>query len=59
MNNDFNYRSLIVSLNFLTNWTRAEAQFSVHQCAQFSANTNLLNIQAVELILKHLKGTAT
>ena len=57
--NDFNYRSVIGSLNFLTNSTRPNAQFMVHQCARFSANTNLPHDQAVKRVLKYLKGTAT
>ena len=39
--NDFNYISVIGSLNFLTNSTRPEAKFAVHQCAQFRFDTKL------------------
>ena len=57
--NDFNYRSVIVSLNFLTNSTRPKAQLSVHQCAQFIAYPGLLHNQAVKRVLEYLKVTAT
>ena len=56
-NNNFNYRSLIGSLNFLTNSTRPKAQFTVHQCARFNAYPKLLHDQAVKRVLKYLKGT--
>ena len=46
-------------LDFLKNPTRPEAQFVVHQCAQFSANPKLPHDQAVKSVLKYLKGTAT
>ena len=36
----------------------SEAQFVVHQCAQFSADTKLPHNQAVKRILKYLKGTS-
>ena len=54
--NDVNYRSVFGSLSFLTNSIRPKAQFSVHQYAQFSANTKLLHDQAVKWVLKYLKG---
>ena len=55
---DFNYRSVIGLLNFQTNSTRPEAQFMVHQCAQFSADTKLPHDQAVKRVLNYLKCTA-
>ena len=55
--NDFNYRSVIGSLNFLTNLTLPEAQFAVHPCVWFSADTKLLSDQAVKRVLKYLKVT--
>ena len=54
--NDFNYRSVIGSLNFLTNSALPEAQFVVQRCAQFSADTKLRHDQAVIFVLKYLKG---
>ena len=57
--NDFNHISVIGSLNFLTNSTRPEAQFAVHQCAWFSADPRLPNDQAVKRVLKYPKGTNT
>ena len=57
--NDFNYRSVISSLDFLTDSTRPEAQFVVHQCARFSDDTKLPHDQAVKCILNYLKVTDT
>ena len=56
---DFKYRSVLGSLNFLTNSTHSEAQFEVHQCTQFSADPKLPHDQAVKQVLEYLKGTAT
>ena len=56
--NNYNYRFKTRSLNFLTNWTRPEAQFMVHQCARFSADPKLPHVQAVKRLLKYLKGTS-
>ena len=39
--NDFNYRSVIGSLNFLTNSTCPKAQFALHQCERFSIDSKL------------------
>ena len=55
--NDFNYRSVIGSLNFLPHSTLPEEKFAAHQCAQISANTKLPHNQAVKHVLKYLKGT--
>ena len=51
--NDFNYISVIGSLNLLTNPTRPEAQFAVYQCAQFSTDPKLPHDQAVKRVLKY------
>ena len=56
--NDFNYKSVIGLLDFLTNSTRPEEQFTVNQCTRFSADTKLQNDQTVKRILKYLKGTS-
>ena len=53
----FNYRSVIGSLNFLTNSTWLEVQLVVHQYKQFSANPKLLHNQAVKRVLDYLKST--
>ena len=57
--NCFSYRSVIGSLNFLTNSTFPEAQFTVHQCAQFRADTKLPHNQSVKRILKYLKSMSS
>ena len=38
---------------------RPDAQFVVHQCAQFSSNPKLPHNQVVKRVLKYLKDTAT
>ena len=43
--NDFNYRSVIVSLNFLKKSTRTKAKFAVHQFAKFSNGPKLQHDQ--------------
>ena len=53
--NYFNYRSVIGSLNFLTNSMHPEAQFAVYQYAQFSADNKLPHDQAVTHVFKYLK----
>ena len=55
--NDFNYRSVIGLLRFLTNSTHPEDKFAVHKCARFSVYPKLTQDQAVECVLKYLKGT--
>ena len=56
---DFNCRSVIKSLNLLTNSTCPESEFAVHQCMQFSNDPKLLHDQSVKRVLNYLKGTAT
>ena len=56
--NDFNYRSVIGSLNFLTNSTLHEAQFLVYQFARFSADPKLPHNQAVKRVIKYLNGSS-
>ena len=56
--NDFNYRSVIVSINFLANSTPPKAQFVVHQFAQFVADPKLPHNQAVKCVLKCFKGAS-
>ena len=55
--NDFNYTSVIRSLNFLTNSIHPEAQFKVHQCAQFRTDSKILHDKSVKLVIKYIKGT--
>ena len=55
--NDFNHRPVTGSLNLLTNSTRPEAKFAVHQCARFSTDPKLLHNRAIKRILKYLNGT--
>ena len=57
--NDSNYRSVIWSLNFLTNPTRPKAQFTVHQCALFGTDPKLPHDQVFKCVLRYLNGVAT
>ena len=54
--NNFNYISVIRSLNFLTNSTRPEAQFMVHQCAQLITDPKLPHNQSVKCIMNYFMG---
>ena len=56
--NWFKYRSVILSLDLLTNSTRHKAKFAVRQCAQFSTEYKLMRDQYVKRVLKYLKVTA-
>ena len=38
---------------------RTEAQFTVHQCTQFGADTKLPHNKAFKHVLEYLKGTGT
>ena len=49
--NYFNYRSVIGSLNFLTNPTRPEAQFAVRKCVWFIDDPKLPHDQEVKHVL--------
>ena len=53
--NDYNYISVIGSLDLLTNPTRPKAQFVVFQCALFSSNTKIPHDQEVKRVLKYPK----
>ena len=48
---------MIGSLNFVTNSTRPEVQFSVGKFERFGANPKLPHYQAVKRVLKYIKGT--
>ena len=55
----FNYISVIVLLNFLTNSTRPKEQFAVRQCVRFSADPKIFHDKSVKSVLNYLKGMAT
>ena len=57
--NDFNYRLLTGSLNFLPNSFLPEAHLAVHQCAWFISNPKFMHNKSIKHILKYLKGMAT
>ena len=53
----FNYYSVNGMLWHLTNTTRLETQFAVHQCARFSSNPREPHGKAVRRIVQYLIGT--
>ena len=56
---DWNYRYLIVMLNYLDKTSRVEINFSVHQCARFCENPRLLHERAVHRIVRYFIETKT
>jgi hypothetical protein len=54
---DWNYRSIVGHLNYLTGSSRGKLAFAVHQCAQFSADPKRQHEKALLKILWYLKGT--
>jgi hypothetical protein len=56
MKTDWNYRSILGQLNYLTCSTRGELAFAVHQCARFAATPKLQHEKALKKILKYLVG---
>ena len=57
--NDLNYRSVIISLNYLTKSTCPKVKCAVHYCTQLRTDPNILHDQTDKLILKYPKGTDT
>ena len=54
---DFHYRSLVGQLNYLTQLTRPEIQYAVHQCARFSDDPKHSHEVAAKRIVRYLKST--
>jgi hypothetical protein len=54
---DWNYRSIVGQLNYLTGSSRGELAFAVHQCARFAADPKRQHEKALLKILRYLKGT--
>jgi hypothetical protein len=54
---DWNYRSVIGKLNFLSSLCRPELSCSVHQAARFSADPRVNHTDAVKRIARYLQGT--
>ena len=54
---DWNYRSAVGMLNYLTGSTRPELSMAVHQCARFSNNSMLSHERAVTRICRYLLAT--
>jgi hypothetical protein len=57
MKTDWNYRSILGQLNYLTCSTQGELAFAVHQCARFAATPKLQHEKALKKIIKYLSGT--
>ena len=54
---NWNYRSLIGMLNYLSSTTRPDIMMAVHQCARFCESPRLSHEKAVKRIVKYLIGT--
>eukprot|EP00957_Ditylum_brightwellii_P007550 571145-Ditylum_brightwellii.AAC.1 len=54
---NWNYRSVIVMLNFLVNLTHPELAQAVHQGARFCADTRASNKMAVKHIIRYFLTT--
>ena len=54
---DFNYRSIIGQLNYLTSSTRPDIQLATHQCARFCNEPKNSHEVAVKRIIRYLKQT--
>ena len=54
---EWHYRSLIGQLNYLTQSTRPDIQFAVHQCARFSENPKKSHKIAAKRIVRYLHQT--
>ena len=53
----FQYQSMIGRLNYLSQCTRPDIVYAMHQCAHFSSNPRKEHTGAVEYIDRYLKGT--
>jgi hypothetical protein len=56
---DWNYRTAIGMLTYLSTSTRPDIAFAVHQCARFSVAPKCIHEIAVRRIIHYLKGTKT
>jgi hypothetical protein len=54
---DFNYRSVTGKLNYLTQTTRPDIMFAVHQIAKFSSNPSKEHGEAIIYLVRYLKKT--
>ena len=54
---DFNYRSFVGQLNYLTASTRPDIQLATHQCARFCNDPKLSHEIGVKRIIRYLRGT--
>lgn len=54
---DWNYRSVVGMLGYLTGSTRPDIAMATHQCAKFSNDPKLSHERAVRRIAKYLLGT--
>ncbi len=55
----WNYRTIIGMLTYLSTSTRPDIAFAVHQCARFSTHPKRLHELAVRRIVRYLKGTSS
>ena len=54
---NWNYRSVIGMLNFLTNSSHPELAFTAHQCAHFNNYPKRIHEQAVKMIIQYILST--
>ena len=55
---DWEYASIVGMLMYLSNNSRPDIAFAVHQCARFTHGPKQSHANAVKRILRYLKGTA-
>ena len=56
-NAEFNYRSVVGMLMYLSGNARLDIAYAVHQCARFSADPRMPHAVALKRIGRYLKGT--
>ena len=54
---NFNYRSVVGKLNYLSQTTRPDIMYAVHQVAKYSADPRVEHGEAIVYIIKYLKAT--
>jgi hypothetical protein len=55
--NRFHYRSIVGKLNFLEKCTRCDISYATHQIARFSEDPRRTHGEAIEHLVKYLRGT--
>ena len=58
-NDSFNYRSVVVNINFLEKRTIPEISYATHQCARFSQYPRVSHGEKLIHLVKYLKAIMT